>query len=77
MVTTPSSRGWRRVSMADLSNSGSSSKNSTPLWAREISPGFGTAPPPVRDTAEAVWWGLRKGRLVTKGCRASVSPATE
>ena len=55
MVTTPSSKGWRRVSMAALSNSGSSSKNSTPLWAREISPGLGTAPPPVRDTAEAVW----------------------
>ena len=54
IVTTPSSRGWRRVSMADLSNSGSSSRNSTPLCAREISPGFGTAPPPVRDTAEAV-----------------------
>ena len=31
MVTTPSSSGWRRDSMADLSNSGSSSKNSTPL----------------------------------------------
>ena len=54
MVTTPSSSGWRRDSMADLSNSGSSSKNSTPLCAREISPGLGMAPPPVRDTAEAV-----------------------
>ena len=77
MVTTPSSKGWRRVSMAALSNSGSSSKNSTPLWAREISPGLGTAPPPVRDTAEAVWWGLRNGLRVMSGCRASVRPATE
>lgn len=31
MVTTPSSRGWRRVSRAVLSNSGSSSRNRMPL----------------------------------------------
>ncbi len=41
MVTSPSSMGWRRTSRASLENSGSSSKNSTPLWAREISPGLG------------------------------------
>ena len=28
--------------------------NKTPLWAREISPGRGTVPPPDRDTGEAV-----------------------
>ena len=31
MVMTPSSKGWRSVSSADLSNSGSSSKNKMPL----------------------------------------------
>ena len=36
MVTKPSSSGWRSVSSADLSNSGSSSRNRTPLWARDI-----------------------------------------
>ena len=77
MVTTPSSRGWRRVSRAVLSNSGSSSKKRMPLWAREISPGRGTVPPPDRDTGEAVWWGLRKGRRVTRGWDGSVIPATE
>ena len=54
IVTTPSSSGWRRVSSAALSNSGSSSRNRIPLWAREISPGRGTVPPPDRDTGEAV-----------------------
>ena len=77
MVTAPSSRGWRRVSRAVLSNSGSSSRNRMPLWAREISPGRGTVPPPDRDTGEAVWWGLRKGRWVTRGWAGSVIPATE
>ena len=77
MVTAPSSKGWRSVSSADLSNYGSSSKNSTPLCASEISPGRGTPPPPDRDTVDAVWWGLRKGRTSTSGCLASVMPATE
>ena len=74
MVTTPSSRGWRRVSSAALWNSGSSSRNSTPLWAREISPGRGRCRRRHRDTGEAVWWGLRKGRWVTSGwlgCRSA------
>ena len=39
MVTRPSSMGWRNTSMEARENSGSSSKKSTPLWAREISPG--------------------------------------
>ena len=77
MVTKPSSSGWRSVSSADLSNSGSSSRNSTPLWASEISPGRGVPPPPASDTVEAVWWGLRKGRTSTSGWAASVIPATE
>ena len=77
MVTCPSSSGWRRVSSADLSNSGSSSRNRMPLWAREISPGRGMLPPPDSDTGEAVWWGLRKGRASTSGYPGSVMPATE
>ena len=77
MVTKPSSSGWRSVSSAALLNSGSSSRNSTPLWARDISPGRGIPPPPESDTVDAVWWGLRKGRVSTSGCRGSVMPATE
>ena len=77
MVMTPSSKGWRSVSSADLSNSGSSSKNKMPLWAREISPGRGTLPPPLKETGEAVWWGLRKGRRSISGYLGSVMPATE
>ena len=76
MVTSPSSRGWRRTSRASRENSGSSSRNSTPLWAREISPGRGKDPPPARATADTVWWGLRKGRRVSRGRRRSVMPAT-
>ena len=46
-----SSSGWRRTSIAERLNSGSSSRNNTPLWAREISPGTGTDPPPASDTS--------------------------
>ena len=53
-VTVPSSRGWRMASSTSRWNSGSSSRNSTPLWAREISPGRSSGPPPVRAAAEAV-----------------------
>ena len=47
-VTWPSSMGWRRISSASRLNSGSSSRNNTPLWARLTSPGRGTLPPPDR-----------------------------
>ena len=43
-------------------NSGSSSRKSTPLWARETSPGRGMLPPPMRPASEMVWCGERKGR---------------
>ena len=76
MVTSPSSRGWRSTSRASFWNSGSSSRNSTPLWAREISPGRGKAPPPASATADTVWWGLRKGRRARRGCLGFVIPAT-
>ena len=41
MVTVPSSSGWRMTSSTLRGNSGSSSRKSTPLWARETSPGRG------------------------------------
>ena len=61
----PSSSGWRMTSSVSRRNSGSSSRNSTPRWASEISPGRGVEPPPVRPGAEIVWCGLRKGRRRT------------
>ena len=48
--TILSSNGWRRDSRTLFSNSGNSSKKSTPLCARVTSPGFGFAPPPIIDT---------------------------
>ena len=43
-----------RPRLAFFVNSGNSSRNSTPLCARDISPGFGTAPPPTSDGADMV-----------------------
>ena len=43
-----------RASIASFLNSGNSSRNSTPLWARLISPGFGIEPPPVMLTLDMV-----------------------
>ena len=56
------SSGWRRTSRTLRGNSGSSSRKSRPLWARETSPGRGIMPPPMRPASEMVWWGERKGR---------------
>lgn len=52
-VTSPVSSGWRSESSACGVNSGSSSRNSTPLWASEASPGRARRPPPVRAAIEA------------------------
>ena len=51
------SSGSRSASSALRGNSGSSSRNSTPPWARLISPGLGGEPPPTKATALAVWCG--------------------
>ena len=54
METLPSSSGWRSTSRTCFLNSGSSSRNRTPLWARETSPGLGVVPPPMRPMSEMV-----------------------
>jgi len=50
--TCPSSSGWRSISKTFFLNSGSSSKNSTPWWANETSPGLGMVPPPIKPASE-------------------------
>ena len=77
MVTLPSSKGWRSTSIAGRANSGSSSKNSTPLWAREISPGCGEGPPPASPAVEMVWWGARKGLVRRRDTPAGSFPRME
>ena len=62
MVILRSSSGCRSTSRVVLLNSGNSSANKTPLCAKEISPGWGVAPPPTRATSEMVWCGARNGR---------------
>ncbi len=57
----PDSKGSRKTSNTLRSNSGSSSRNSTPWWARVISPGCGFEPPPTSAGPEAEWWGWRNG----------------
>ena len=57
----PLSSGSRKASNALRANSGNSSKNNTPWWASDISPGRGGEPPPTKATEVAVWCGLRTG----------------
>jgi len=54
IVTSPSSSGWRSTSRVRRLNSGNSSRNSTPLWARLISPGVGMLPPPTSPASLSV-----------------------
>ena len=54
-VMCPFSKGSRKASSASLENSGSSSKNSKPWCASEISPGRGGAPPPTKAALVALW----------------------
>lgn len=67
-LTIPSSSGWRSASSVSRRNSGSSSKNRTPLCARLASPGRAEGPPPIMPTVEVPVCGLRNGR-------SSISPA--
>ena len=75
-TTLPSSRIWRSASRLPRSNSGSSSRKRTPLWASETSPGRGGVPPPRRPALVAEWWGARKGRVRMRGVAGSRPPAT-
>ena len=70
----PSSIGSRKASKTLRLNSGSSSKKRTPLCARLASPGARRDPPPTKETIDAEWWGVRKGREVT-GLNSPESPA--
>ena len=73
MTTSPDSSGWRRVCSTVPLNSGASSRNSTPWWAREIAPGRATPdPPPATAATEALWCGATNG-----GVRSSVDDLTD
>ena len=67
MVTARSSSGWRSISSTERGNSSSSSRNSTPLCASEISPGRTVGPP--ADQAR------RRHRVVRRAERARARPA--
>ena len=54
MLVTPFSSGWRRTFRTWRRNSGHSSRQSTPWWASDTSPGIGTWPPPISPTSEMV-----------------------
>ena len=58
----PVSSGSRSASSAARGNSGSSSRNSTPWCASEISPGRGGEPPPTSAADDALWCGARSTR---------------
>src|SRR3990167_4806130 len=77
IVICPSSIGCLNASKTCLGNSANSSKNKTPLWAREISPGLGTLPPPIKPIWLVVWWGLRTGLEVIIGLSTESKLATE
>ncbi len=70
----PDSSGSRSASSTSRSNSGNSSRNSTPWCASEISPGRGMLPPPTRAAPDALWCGARNGRAPH---RAASNPALE
>ena len=46
--------GCLKTSIVFVLNSASSSKNNTPLCAKDISPGFGTLPPPDNACGDTV-----------------------
>ena len=61
IVTEPVSSGSRNISSVLRELSATSSRNSTPLWASDTSPGRGIEPPPIIAVAEALWCGDRIG----------------
>src|SRR5699024_3260385 len=63
IVTFSVSTGCLSMSSVRLGNSAISSRNNTPRCARDTSPGFGFAPPPISETADAEWCGSRNGGI--------------
>ena len=62
IATRPSSSGWRSASSVARANSESSSRNSTPLCARTISPTRPRWAPPTSPAVVIEWCGARNGR---------------
>src|SRR3990167_8216337 len=77
IVICPSSIGCLNASKTCLGNSANSSKNKTPRWASEISPGLGILPPPIKPIWLVVWCGLLNGRDWIIGVSESSKLATE
>jgi len=75
MLMRPLSKGSLSASRTLRSNSGSSSRNNTPWWASEISPGRGMPPPPTSAAAEAEWCGAQNGRRPQ--CSTRKQPASD
>jgi hypothetical protein len=76
IVTIPLPSGCRKTSRTWPRNSGRSSRQRTPRWARDTSAGSGTRPstdqPRIRDGV----MGARHGRIVTHAVRSPARPAT-
>ena len=67
-TTSPDSSGWRSASSTSRPNSGASSRNRQPRWAREAAPGRITPlPPPTIAALVAVWCGAQNGGAVSSG----------
>ena len=77
IVTVPSSSGCRNTSSTFRGNSGSSSRNSSPLWARLTSPGRGIIPPPISHRIRDGMVRGSKGTMRHNPSSASRTPATE
>ena len=77
MVILPLSKGCRNDSKEARENSGSSSKNSTPLCAKDISPGTGFEPPPAKAAEVAVWCGALNGGFLLVLSSVSLLPTKE
>jgi hypothetical protein len=71
-----SSNGCRSPASPCRRHSGRASRQRTPWWARDTSPGLGTWPPPISPPSAMGWWGARHGRVVTTAGPRPVRPAT-
>ena len=72
----PSSIGCLNASKVFLLNSATSSKNNTPLCAKDISPGMANIPPPTNEFVDALWCGDLNGLSVINVPLFFKSPAT-